>query len=145
MSHATSTRRRKPEYMKTIEQCLYDYPILKASIENERELEKEGLSNLFPSITPVYEERASKGYSEYQSQTEKYGILRARRIIQYRQINRAMNTLTTDERRVIEERYINPNSPTDQIAYDRLGISRSTFNRLKMQAIRKMARALNVI
>lgn len=138
-------RQRKPEFIRRVEKVLFDYPILKASIENERELEREGLADLFPSLTPSYEEKTSPAHSEYQSHTERYGILRASRIVQVRQTERALKTLSLDEREIIQERYFDPAQHTDTFVADQLGLSRAKYHRIKQQALKKLAIALNLL
>jgi hypothetical protein len=54
--NAPVVKYKKPSYRRKVERILREYPILKAAIENERQLEREGLGNLFPSCTPLYEE-----------------------------------------------------------------------------------------
>lgn len=145
MEQALKPSMRKPSYIKMVEEILYEYPTLKAAYENEKELEKAGLGSLFPSMTPVYEERTSKGYSEYQSETERYGILRAARHARLNCIERALDALTQDERRLIEERYFSPFRPTDQLVYERVGLSRGKYHQLKRKTMTKLAVMLHLI
>jgi ArpU family phage transcriptional regulator len=131
--------------LKCLEKMLYEYPLLKISLENERELEQEGLSNLYPSMTSSYEHRTSKGYSEYQSSTEKYALLRAAKQMKLRQVERALEVLNMEEKAIIEEKYFNPMRHFDSYIYDKLGFSKSTYQRLKKSALKKLAVALNIM
>lgn len=131
--------KRKPAYIKAVEEYLYEYPALKAALEIEKELEKAGLGNLYPSMVPAYEERTGKSHSEYQSQTEKYGILRASKNLRLQCLERALAALTKDERDLVEEKYFNPLRPTDQEVYETLNLSRGKYHQLKKQTLHKLA------
>jgi len=136
---------RKPAYIKAVEEYLYEYPALKAAWEIEKELEKAGLGNLYPSMVPAYEERSGKGHSEYQSQTEKYGILRASKDLRLQCLERALAALTKDERELVEEKYFNPLRPTDQMVCETLNYSRGKYHQLKRKTLHKMAMMLRLI
>lgn len=135
----------KPAYVKWVEKTLYEYPALKAAWEIEQELEKAGLGTLFPSMVPAYEEKTGKGHSEYQSQTEKYGILRASRDVRLNCLERALSALTRDERELVEKKYFNPLRPTDQEVWEAMNVSRGTYHRLKREMLRKLAMMLRLI
>jgi ArpU family phage transcriptional regulator len=135
---------KKPSYRKQVERLLWEYPILKAAVENEQQLEREGLSDLFPSCNPLYEESVSRGYSDYQSTTERYAIIRATKI-RLQQIERALAVLNLDERFLIEKRYLDQSPVDDMIVCDELGWSKRTYYRIKRRALDKLAIALNLI
>jgi len=143
--NAPVVKYKKPPYRRKVERILREYPVLKAAIENERQLEREGLGNLFPSCTPIYEESVSRGYSEYQSITERYAIIRADNSIRLQQIERALSVLDLDERFLIEKRYIDPSPADDRFVCDELGWSLRTYYRIKKRALYKLAMALNFI
>ncbi|BCU81897.1 hypothetical protein JIR001_16800 [Polycladomyces abyssicola] len=84
--NAPVVKNKKPSFRRKVESILREYPVLKAAIENERQLERGGLGNLFPSCTPLYEESVSRGFSAYQSTTERYAIIRATKIVRLQQI-----------------------------------------------------------
>lgn len=137
--------RTRAWYIKPVEKLLYDYPILKVSVENEAELEKEGLSDWYPSLTPVYEERTSPGYQEYQSQTEKYGIKRAMKKLQLRQMNRALSILSEEEKKLIQSRYFASVPPSETALCRKMSLSRTQYHRVRHQALEKLAKALNIL
>ncbi|MBN2909140.1 DUF1492 domain-containing protein [Polycladomyces sp. WAk] len=136
---------KKPSYRRQVEHLLREYPVLKAAIENERQLEREGLGNLFPTCTPMYEESVSRGHSEYQSTTERYAIIRATKMVRLQQIERALLVLNLDERYLIEKRYMDQSPADDMIVCDELGWSKRTYYRIKRRALDKLAIALNLI
>jgi ArpU family phage transcriptional regulator len=143
--NAPVVKYKKPSYRRKVESILREYPVLKASIENERQLEREGLGNLFPSCTPLYDELVSRGFSEYQSTTERYAIIRATKIVRLQQIERALAVLNLDERFLIEKRYLDQSPADDMIVCDELGWSKRTYYRIKRRALDKLAMALNFI
>jgi len=136
---------KKPSYRRQVERLLREYPVLKAAIENERQLEREGLGNLFPSCTPLYEESVSRAYSEYQSTTERYAIIRATKMVRLQKIERALAVLDLDERFLIEKRYLDQSPADDRFVCDELGWSLRTYYRIKKRALNKLAMALNLI
>ncbi|MBN2910788.1 DUF1492 domain-containing protein [Polycladomyces sp. WAk] len=144
--NAPVVKYKKPSYRRQVERLLREYPVLKAAIENERQLEREGLGNLFPSCTPLYEESVSRGHSEYhQSTTELYAIIRATKMVRLQQIERALLVLNLDERYIIEKRYMDQSPADDMIVCDKLGWSKRTYYRIKRRALDKLAIALNLI
>jgi ArpU family phage transcriptional regulator len=142
--NAPVVKYKKPSYRRQVERLLREYPVLKAAIENERQLEREGLGNLFPSCTPLYES-VSGGYSEYQSTTERYAIIRATKMVRLQQIERALLVLNLDERYLIEKRYLDQTPADDMFVCDELGWSKRTYYRIKKRALDKLAMALNLI
>lgn len=137
---------RKPSYRKRVEKILLEYPILKESMEIEQRLEREGLGDLLPSLTSAYGERIG-GYSEYRSDTEKFGIMRANKWARIKVIESALQVLNLDERYLIEERYFDTERQlvTDITVYESLGWSPRHYYRVKNQAMRKLAMVLNVV
>lgn len=137
---------KKPAYRKRVEKILREYPILKKSLEIEEQLEREGLGDMFPSLTSVYGEGIG-GYSEYRSDTERYGILRAAKKSRIQAVERGLQALNLDERYLIEERYLNVKRHlvTDITIYEDLGWSRRQYYRVKEQALKKLATVLNLV
>lgn len=134
----------KALYVRKIERILYEYPALKAGQENEAELEKAGLGNLFPSLIGQYGDEGPRG-TEISNPTEKFGIKRAEKALKIRQIERALNALTHGERNLVNEKYFNPAQPSDVAVYMTLGMSSAHYYRVKDRILRKMATALNII
>ncbi|AUS07413.1 hypothetical protein C1X05_00095 [Laceyella sacchari] len=126
---------RKPEYRKQVERILRDYPILKLAIEEEQ----------LPSYIPVYQEKTSPLYSEYNSMTEKYAIRLADKKLQIMRIERALQALNSEERMIIEMRYFDLSRPTDNMVCIKLEWNKRTYYRLKNEALRKLALTLNII
>jgi hypothetical protein len=87
-------------------------------------------------------ERVDGGESEYQSSTEKYGIIR----IEYRelveQVEMVLSLLSDDERNLFKKTYFKIDSPPIDIIYERLCISRRSYFRIKQQALIKIATIL---
>lgn len=133
----------KDQYVRKVERVLYEYPSLLAGIENEAELEKEGLGNLFPSLISSYEETI-RG-SEISDPTGKFGTKRAEKDLKKRQIKRALAILSPDERKLIEAKYFDTSQPTDVNVYLEQGFSERDYYRVKDRALRKIATALNII
>lgn len=133
----------KSKYVRQTERALYEYSSLKVALQNEEELEREGLGNLFPSLVPAYEE--SLGGGTISNPTESWGMKRAEKHIKVRQINRALSILSKDERDLIESKYLTSYQPSDVRAMDDLKISHANYYRIKDRAIRKIATALNII
>jgi ArpU family phage transcriptional regulator len=133
----------KKVYVKKVERILYEYPSLKAGIENEIALEHEGLGNLFPSMIASYEE-AVRG-SSISNPTEKFGIKRAEKEIKIRQIDRAMDVLSHEEKKLTEAKYFDRSQPSDVQVYMSHGISERDYYRIKDRTLRKIATALNII
>ncbi|MFC7443426.1 ArpU family phage packaging/lysis transcriptional regulator [Laceyella putida] len=125
--------------VKETELALYQYPIWKMSIENQKEWE-----TILPSITPQYKEKTSLAYSEYQSSTERCVIEKNMKEIKTHQIENSLSLLTEWERNYIEEKYFNPRHPSDYEVCEEIGISRATVTRLKVPALLKVAAALNI-
>ncbi|OYD06119.1 ArpU family phage packaging/lysis transcriptional regulator [Paludifilum halophilum] len=139
MEALKETTYRKPSYRKQVERLLRDYPVLKIAVENGES------KDLFPSCTPMYEERVSGGHKEYQSTTERYGVRRANKQLQVKRIEKALAILDLDERYLIEERYMKLSPPLDQEIQIRFSWSESTYRRIKRRALRKLAVALNIL
>ena len=133
----------KQMYIRKVERILYEYPALKAGQENEHELEQIGLGNLFPTLIGSYDDMP-RG-TDISDPTGKYGIKRAEKSIKIRQIERALDALNYEERKVIEEKYFNAAHPKDVQVYTELGLGSTYYYRVKDQAIRKVAMALNII
>ncbi|KXG42865.1 ArpU family phage packaging/lysis transcriptional regulator [Tepidibacillus decaturensis] len=133
----------KSLYVRKVERILYEYPALKASQENEKELEKAGLGNLFPSLISSYED-SIRG-TDISNTTEKFGIKRAEKALKIMQIERALNALNHEEKRLVKEKYFNPAFPSDIRVYTSLNLGSTAYYKLKDQTIRKVATALNII
>jgi len=133
----------KLKYHRQVERILYEYPSLLAAIENEAELEKEGLGNLFPSMIASYGE-GIRG-SEISKPTESYAIRRAEKEVKVKQINRAFNALTTEEKNLLDKKYFDSSQPSDVRVCMENGYSERHYYRIKDRALRKVAIALNII
>lgn len=125
----------KQKYVRVVERILYSYPSYVAGLENE-------LDELFPSATSSYEE-SIRG-SDISKPTENYGIKRAEKELRVRQMNRALDALNQDERELVERKYFSSNPSDEQVMFD-MQISNNRYYKLKDQALRKVATALNVI
>lgn len=137
-------RNYKPTYRKEVERILKEYPVLKIAVEADQAAEEAG-AGLYPSCTSSYEERVSGGYSEYRSSTERYGIKRASKQLKLRWIEKALMVLDFDERFLVEERYMTLPNPRDKELQLRFSWSERQYRRIKAEAIRKLAVALNIL
>ncbi|MCH5586296.1 hypothetical protein MK805_15240 [Shimazuella sp. AN120528] len=138
MDSSAAMQYRKPAYKKIVERMLREYPILKKSI-----VEYE--SYHYPSCITVYEERIGRSYNEYLSSTEQYGIRRADKQMKVRSVEQALKVLSIEERKLIEERYFDLNTPSDGMIYERLGWSKRNYYRIKKGALYTLATFLNFI
>jgi RNA polymerase sigma factor (sigma-70 family) len=130
------SRRKKPSYEREVENLLREYPLMQSAIQD--------VDQLLPSCVPSYQTGA-KGYSQYQSTTEKYGILRAVRSKKniVRQIEKALAQLTEEELQVIELKYFD-RLPVARICY-LLHTSEATYKRRRNNALKKIAKVMNLI
>lgn len=126
-----------------LERELYSYPALLAAQENEKELEAHGLGNLFPTMVAQYSGMPSAG--GVSNPTEKYALMRAEKSLKVNQIERGLKALTFVERELIIFKYFDPSQPKDYQVYEQLKASSTNYYKLKEQALRKMAIALNMI
>lgn len=133
------------DYIRRAERALYSYHALIAAMENEIELEREGFGNLYPSMTAHYGGTGGGRSSEVSKPTERFGILRAEKSVQIRQIQRALGCLVEVERQLVDMKYFNPRLPRDPDVYKELGLGATAYYRVKRQAMRKIAIALNII
>lgn len=132
-------------YYRKVERALYEYPTLKTSVRNENQLEKSGLGNLYPSITSNYSEKI-KGSGRNESSTELYGMKRAIRSMKIEQIERTLReTMSPLEKQLIELKYFDQTMQTDIEVYHQMGVSETTYYRIKDRIIQKAAKALNII
>lgn len=139
-------RRPRDHCIQIVTQMLVEYPALRAAVQLEEELEREGLSNLYPSAVAVYGTDAPRG-TTVNKPTETWGIRRAEwsaKALQVRQIERALGVLTEDERKLIEMRYLSPVIMSDHAVYRELRVSESTGKRMKRRALLKIARVLGI-
>lgn len=133
----------KKSYVRATERVLYEYPFLLVGQENEEELEKKGLGNLFPSMVASYDDMPRGG--GISKPTENWAMKRAEKSIKIMQIQRALGMLSPDERMMIEAKYFDTTQPSDLIVYEELRWNHKTYYKIKDRAIRKMAIALNII
>jgi ArpU family phage transcriptional regulator len=122
----------KPAYWKEVETWLRQYPLLKEIIQDAD----------YPSCTPSYEERTSPGYSEFVSTTEKYGVKQADNRLLVERIERGLSWLSDEQREIIEACYFRPTFPGVLIFAERHGMSKPQYQRLKKQAIQKIAKSI---
>lgn len=100
------------------------YRALKVQIENIEEREKHGVVNLYPTIRKVSPENALK----------------------VKQMDRALvHSLDTDERKIIEMKYLSDQRVKDITIYMELGFKKDKYYETKQQAIRYLATALGII
>lgn len=135
MARVPVKRYKKPDYRKQVEKLLRDYPILKLAIEEEQ----------ITSCTPVYEERTSPAYSEYNSMTEKYAVRIADKKLQVKKVEKALQVLNLDEKELIKMRYFDLAVLTDEAICEKLGWSKRSYYRIKSRSIQKIAIALNLL
>lgn len=133
----------KSKYVRQTERALYEYAALKVALQNEEELEREGLGNLFPSLVPAYEE--SMGGGTISNPTEAWGMRRAEKKMKVRQIDRALSILASDEKEMVQVKYLNHSQPSDVRSAIELEWPERTYFRVKDRALRKIATALNII
>jgi ArpU family phage transcriptional regulator len=126
-----------------LERELYTYPALLAAAENEKELEAAGLGSLFPSMVASYSGMPSGG--GISNPTEKWALMRAEKAIKINQIERGLMALTLVERDLIKNKYFDPTQPKDSEVMERVSVGYTSYYKLKEQALRKMAIALNMI
>ena len=126
-----------------LERELYFYPALLAAQENERELETEGLGNLFPSMVASYSDMPGGG--GISNPTEKWALKRAEKDVKINQIQRGLKALTYLERDLIELKYFSPEQYPDHTVLEKINLGRTNYYKVKEQALNKMAIALNMI
>lgn len=131
---------RKPAYWRVVESKLKRYPQLKKAVKDR------DMIDLFPPCTPVYEEKVSAAYSEYQSSTEKYGIKRASKRLEVERMENALCELSDLQKAMIEAVYFSPNEfPGVAIFCEQHGISKRKYHLMKKEAIDKIAEVLNLV
>jgi ArpU family phage transcriptional regulator len=135
MAPVPAKRYKKPDYRKKVERMLREYPILKLAIEEEQ----------IPSCTPLYEERTSSAYSEYNSMTEKYAVRMADKKLQVKKLEKALQVLNLDERELVKTRYFDLAVLTDEAICEKLGWSKRSYYRIKRNALNKIALAMNLL
>jgi ArpU family phage transcriptional regulator len=113
-----------------VERLLYRFPALKAFWELEQEY-------FFPSITAKFS-HAPKGHN-MQNTTEEYGLKRTQKWVEYKAVQRALESLSDDERKLVETRYFTHNVQTDIAAWLALSMSERKYYRIKHRALEKMA------
>lgn len=132
-------------YVRRVERLLYSYQAIVAGMENEQELEREGLGNLFPAMVASYGGIGGGRPTDVSNPTQKFGIMRAEKSLQVRQIQRALNALTHKELELVDNKYFDPYMPSDSEVYRKMGLGPTAFYKLKTQVLRKIATALNII
>ncbi len=97
------------------------------------------VSELFPSCTPSYDFfGGGKGYSEYQSTTEKFGILQAERSGRIDKLDGVIDRVLTDvEKEVIHIEFFEPTR--HHMYLKRMGWTRWKFQEVKKRALLKLA------
>ncbi|WLR50047.1 ArpU family phage packaging/lysis transcriptional regulator [Bacillus tianshenii] len=102
------------------------FKAIRVAVENQKELEEQGVSCLFPSMRSKDEEVICK--------------------LKYRQMQRALEkSLDTLEREVIERKYLGPERVKDITVYIEMGIDKDLYYTVKKQAIFQIATALGII
>lgn len=124
-------------HVKRLERLLYSYPALMAGVENSKhEYEITGLTANYSGMP---------GGDGISTPTENVAIRRVDKEIKVKQIERALAALTYIERDLITFKYFNPGQPSDVRVMEEIGFKNTAYYKLKDQAIRKMATALNFI
>jgi ArpU family phage transcriptional regulator len=121
-----------------LERELYAYPALLAAIENA-----ESMGDMLPSLVASYSDMPGGG--GISNPTEKYAVMRAEKAIRVKQIDRGLLGCTFIERDIIKLKYFDPGVPRDKDVYMQLALGNTNYYKLKEQALRKMAIALNMI
>ncbi|MDQ0417399.1 DNA-directed RNA polymerase specialized sigma subunit [Croceifilum oryzae] len=87
-----------------------------------------------------------RGYSEYVSSTEKYGIKRADHYYRSKlyQINEAMKKLSFLENAVLRETYFYEERQPVMLVCERIGMTERSYYRIKREAVEKLAFYLNI-
>lgn len=112
------------EVRKAVARELKEYKALRVAVQNKKELEEEGIANLFPSLQ--------------QSDSKKE--------LKARQIERALeSTLDQIERKIIEEKYLSPRRVNDINIYLEMGLTKDEYYKKKREAIFQIATALRII
>lgn len=163
----------KKKYYPLIVRLLREYPQLKAALETDRLLAENGigLEELFPSCTPRYgfeevvrpmtPEEYMREKDRWASSTERYGVIRAElreaakrraeiKRMKVELIERALENLNAEERKLIEMRYMRQPEMSDtqvmmEMAKMGMPMGRSLYFEVKDRAIRKIATVLNFI
>lgn len=125
----------KSKYVRQTERSLYEYPFMLIAVE---ELEED-----LPSMIASYDDMP-KG-TTISNPTEAYGLRRAEKALRIAKIDRAMEHLSDHEQKLIRLKYFDTTQPSDENVYLELGWNHKTYYKLKNQAVRKMAIALNII
>lgn len=133
------------DYVRRVERILYAYKSILAGMENEAELEREGLGNLFPAMVAQYGGTGGGRASGHSDSTAKYGVMRAEKSLQVRQIERGLAGLTHIEHTLIVNKFFDASMPPDSYVYTAMGLGSTAYYKLKSQAIRKMAVGLNIL
>lgn len=125
----------KSSYVRETEKTLYDYPFMVLAIED--------IEDDLPSMIAGYDDMP-KG-TTISKPTESYGIKRAEKFLKISRIDKAIAQLSEWERQMIQKKYFDTTQPSDMTVYMELGWNHKTYYKIKNQAIRKMAIALNII
>jgi ArpU family phage transcriptional regulator len=123
---------------KKLERELYAYPALLAALENA-----ESAGDMLPPLVASYS--GMPGGGGISNPTEKYAIMRAEKAVRVKQIDRGLLGCTYIERDIIKLKYFDPSTPKDREVYSQLALGNTNYYKLKEQALRKMAIALNMI
>jgi ArpU family phage transcriptional regulator len=118
-----------------LERELYSFPALMAALENA--------DDFGPPLVANYSGMPSGGGPG--NPTETYAIMIADKALRVKRIERGLNALTYIERDLIKIKYFDPGTPKDKEVYSRLALGNTNYYKLKEQALRKMAIALNMI
>lgn len=122
-------------YRKQVEDILRKYPLYKQALK----------FRLYPSTTMDYSvERVEGGEQEYQSPTEKYGIIRAeyRKLVeQVDEVLEAENVLTPKERELLDRTYFK----REEFVWDSMGWSRANYYNKKNEVLERIAIVFNLV
>lgn len=104
---------------------------------------------LLPTITPKYTLEMSSFGGLANSKTENAAIRNVELFREaesfFERFNRAMYKLSLKERRIIVMSFLEEEPRFDYEIYNEIGVSESTFYRIKPQALYKLALALNKV
>lgn len=124
---------KKPDYRREVEAMLRSYAWMQQLVEEVNQYE-------IPSCTASYSD-GIRGYSEFVSSTEKYGIKRANNYYRSNLVSlrEAMRKLNFKERMVLQETYLHEEKQPVLDVCDRLGMKERSYYRIKREAIEKLA------
>ncbi len=118
-------------YRKQVEDILRKYPLYKQALK----------FRLYPSVTMDYSvERVEGGEQEYQSSTEKYGVIRAEYSRLVEQVDWMMEVLTDKEKQLVEKSFFKE----EAFVWEVLNLSRAGYYIKRNDVLDKLAIVCNL-